>query len=781
MREYQPFPISNFRTGFDEAVEPWLLPRDAYQVMINAHLYRGVLERIEGYNLFAKFSDRTIISLGVPNGVTKTFTGNLAHLPTTTNFFAYGTIVVATSAETFSYQSDASATVVNLVGSATGFGTVDITTGAYSITFNTAPPANTYSSIFLIYDSAPTSLTAIMGIKQYFNVSGNQDVLVFDQKRVGKIIGISGIIAQAAGANNAVSELSHDYYQTAIFTGDGGTVTFSGTLSGAPFVPNTLRWTEYTSTGALTTPPRIITDNGVGALIGTGVTSGSINYVTGAYTITFTVAPVLNNYFDSTIGIYGNLFTGDIFNFFSLYNYQDKAFFTNNVDPIMYYDGTTVHYLNTNVTVKPVVAAAGVPTFDIRTCLHVFVNRNYLLLINVNFQGVPEVSTIYWSTLQNPLDFAGQGSSFLTASTSEPIRAMGFINSDLILRFASSERAFRYTADVNLPWRFDSRNSIWDCDASYSTINYDSWFSSVGKPAIVGSYASDSTNVQRVDEIIPDFTDPSRIALQFPIPYLNQESIIICYGERFDDVKEGWLCYNSFPDAESTVTASDNVLSYNYLDNTYAIYSFPLSCLGFGRVTNVPTWGTTYEKWEEDSDTWGSYYNQLNSLLDLGGDQFDNVFELNSGNSLTLPGDNTATLSPVLMNVISKNFNPFIEEGQLARLGYIDLFVSANNDSILRVQFFLNDQLYLDSSGNPAGFYQENILTFNTQDAMTPPTGVPPRYQTKVWKRIYVGSAAKSHTIRFYQNIADFETTDDQPIYIHSMVLYMKPAGRIFN
>jgi hypothetical protein len=781
MREYQPFPISNFRTGFDEAVEPWLLPRDAYQVMINAHLYRGVLERIEGYNLFAKFSDRTIISLGTPNGVTRTFTGTLAHLPTTTNFFAYGTIVVATSAETFSYMGDASSTVVNLVGSAGGTGTVNISTGAYSITFNTAPPTNTYSSIFLIYDSAPTSLTAIMGIKQYFTVNGSQDVLVFDQRRLGKIIGISGIIAQAAGANNAVSELSHDYYQTAIFTGDGVTVTFTGTLSGTPFVPNTLRWTEYTSTGALPASPRTITDNGVGELIGTGVTSGSINYVTGAYTITFATAPASGDYFDSTIGIYGDLFTGDIFNFFSLYNYQDKAFFSNNVDPIMYYDGTTVHYLNTNVTVKPVVAMSGVPTFDILTCLHVFVNRDFLLLINVNFQGVLAVSTIFRSVPLNPLNFSGNNSGSTLAPTSEPIRAIGFINSDLIVRFASSERAYRWTGDINTPFRFDSRNSIWDCDAPYSAINYDTWFSSIGRPAIVGSYASDSTNVQRVDEIIPDFTDSTRLSGQVPVPFLNQESIITCYGERFDDIKEGWLCYNSSPDAESNITASDNVLSYNYLDDTYAVYAFPLSCLGFGRVTNVPTWGSTYETWEEDSDTWGSYYNQLNSLLDLGGDQFDNVFELNSGNLLTIPGDSTATLSPVLMNVISKNFNPFIEEGQLARLGYIDLFVSANNDSVLRVQFFLNDQLYIDSSGNPAGFYQESILTFNTQDAMTPPTGFPPKYQTKVWKRIYVGSVAKSHTIRFYQNIADFATTDDQPIYIHAMVLYMKPAGRIFN
>ena len=156
--------------------------------------------------------------------------------------------------------------------------------------------------------------------------------------------------------------------------------------------------------------------------------------------------------------------------------------------------------------------------------------------------------------------------------------------------------------------------------------------------------------------------------------------------------------------------------------------------------------------------------------VDLAGDQLSKVYELNAGNSL---GDNT---SPVLMSAITKNFNPFIEEGQLCRFGYLDLFVTANFDTVLRVQFFINDQLYVDSSGNIAGWYQETVLTFNPTDAMSPNTN-----QTKVWKRIYVGSVGKEHTIRFYQNADDFDVTLNQPVYIHSFVLNMKPAGRIFS
>ena len=769
MKDYLPFPISNFRTGFDESVEPWLLPRDAYQTMINCHLYRGVLEKIEGYTKFARFTNRNIVSLGVPNGVTKTFTGTLSPLPVTSNFFAYGTIVTGVSAETFSYTGDFSATVVTLTGSAGGTGTVNIATGAYSITFNTAPPANTYSCAFLVWDSYPSSSSAIMGIKPYYGLNGAQDVLVFDQKRVGKIVLNQGILAAQMGTTQDIQELPHDYYQSAILTGNGGTAIYTSgvnatVLAGAPFIPGTLKFTEYTSTGAAGTIT--VTDNGLGALTGTGVTSGSVNYVTGAYTITFAVNVPNNNYYDATTGLFANLFTGSISDFFSLTNYQAKAFFCNNVDRIFYYDGTTVKYLNTNLSTKVVSSASGVPTYDISKCLHVFTNRERLLLISPTISGVPAVSTIVWSTAGDPLNFTND--ELLQAPTSEPIRAIGFINSDLVVRFSNSERVFRYTQDAFSPFRFDSTNNIWACDAPYSSINYDSWFSTVGRPAIVGS---DAVNVKRVDEIIPDFTDPTRLAQQTPVPFMNQTSIVQCYGERFDDLKEGWLCYNSQPVSQSSVTASDNVLAFNYMDNTYAVYQFPFSCLGFGRIINVPVWSTIFTTWDDMADTWDSFQLTNNALIDLAGDQHDTVFKIGSGNTL---GDGT---TPVTMSVISKNFNPFIEQGELARFGYVDLFVSAYQETILRVQFYLNDELYIDSSNQPAGYYKEVVLQFTPKDEMS-----PVQDQVKVWKRIYVGAVGKSHTIRFYQTASDFTSdTLDQPVFIHSMVLYMKPAGRIFN
>lgn len=785
MTPYQGFPIANFRTGFDEALEPWMLPRDAFQSLINAHLYRGVVEKIAGYNRYAPMTYRHQMSLGTPNGVLTTFNVVLNPVPISSNVFAYGTITPGTTAETFTYSSDASSTVINLTGSAGGDGDIDLVTGAARIRFATPPPLNQYSCVYISWDAAtaqtPGTGTAIMGIKPYYAQNGSQEILVFNQKRLGKVVANNGVLADAQDCDYVVSEIPHAYYESKTDILNGGMGPFLGTLAAHPFERNTVTFFQFTVLGAPVNTVenglfigQNVTDNGVGGLVGPNglLSAGLINYVTGDYTMTFTAATVNTNYLDATVGIYGDLFTGTISNFFSLVNFQNKAFFCNNVNPIFYYDGNLIQYHPTNLSVQVVTAVSGVPPYDISKTLHLTADRFRLILLSPTVENVPQNAAAYWSVVLNPLDFTNDEQVY--AATSQPIRTFSFINSDIVVRFSNSERVLRYTGDENQPFRWDKTNNAWQCDAPYTAVNYDSYYTSVGKPAIV---ASDGVNVKRADEIIPDFTDPYRLVQDLPVPFMNQTSIQQCYGERFDDIKEGWICYNSSPNTESTTTASDNVLSFNYLDNTYAVYEFPFSCLGLGTIFQVNTWGDTFDQWQDMGMAWASYQDNFNSLIDLGGDQYNWVYQLNVGNTLTVAGDSTTTPTPVLMSAVTKNFNPFIEQGELCRFGYLDLFVSASQLTKLRVQFYLNDQLYVDSNDEPAGYYQETTLTFEPKDGMSPTTD-----QTKVWKRIYVGAVGKEHTIRFYQNAADFtSTTEAQPVYIHSMVLYMKPAGRIFN
>ena len=780
MTEYQPFAISNFRTGFNQSLEPWLLPRDGFPYMKNAHLYRGVVEKILGYSLLTNFSYRKTIQLsGTINNINTVYTGTLSPRPSTNNFYAQASINVgATDIESFTYSSDGTSPVVNLTSNLGGTGTVNLTTGAVTLTFNT-PPAivpGGFNRVIFTYDffnTATVGTEDIMGIKQYYNQTGGREIIVFNTRRAGKVVNITGAVTKTLmQMEYGISEIPHEVKVQAaapIPAFDSATLTFTGTLA-APLVPGSVVIKLYAVTTNIL--KETITDNGFGLLTGyntatppvaTG-TTGFINYSTGAWTITFNTAPTTGDTLNTFNCVYGDTFTGDYTNFFSVCNFQNKMFITNNVDNIRYYDGMCLKYLNTNLsTTNPANLS-----YDITKCLHVAINRDRLLLLAPVVLGIPVLNTIYWSTINNPLLFTNNEA--LPAPTSEAIRLFSFINTDMVVRFANSERIFRYTGDPFFTFRWDSTNVLWRCDTNYSDINYDSWFSSVGRAAIVGS---DGVNIQRADPNIPDFTLNDRGQFEGPVISINQTSIGQCYGERFDDFKEGWLCFKrSTAQDSATVERSDSVLAYNYTDNTYAVYDFPLTCLGFGQITVINTWSDNFDKWRNAEYSWNSFFEQTGSLIDLGGDRGGYVYNLGDANTYTSGNFDL----PVLFDVLSKNFNPFIEDGELCRFGYVDFLFSANQTTKVRVQIYANDNLYVDSFGQPAGWYKEVTLT------LTPTDDMSSNAQAKVWKRVYVGAVAKEHTVRIYQNTDDFTAdTQDQPVRLHAMVLYMKPAGRIFN
>jgi hypothetical protein len=65
-------------------------------------------------------------------------------------------------------------------------------------------------------------------------------------------------------------------------TGNGSTTIFTGTLT-APVLPGSVLVNARVVTG---------TDNALGAISGAGISSGTINYATGAISVTYSTAPV---------------------------------------------------------------------------------------------------------------------------------------------------------------------------------------------------------------------------------------------------------------------------------------------------------------------------------------------------------------------------------------------------------------------------------------------------------------------------------------------------------
>ena len=774
-KEYTPFPAFNFKSpGLDEANEPWLIPRDAFQLMQNCHLYRGVIDKIPGYTFYAAMSYRDEVALsGTIDGVNKTFTGTLTPVPTTNNTTVQAT-VNAGATQTEIFTDDGTGT---LTGNNGGTGTLDYSTGAISVTFGTAPVDLTvggvqYNTVIAQWDHAPDMARPIMGIKPFIGNTGGQEILIFDTRRMGKIVVLLADMATLQQSDYGISEVPHEVQSLNAYTFPGmSTGPFTGTLGPSliPLIPGSVTFTIYTGSTSTSTlvPDGTITDNSSGGLVGPlldPAMANYINYATGEWVMNFLSAPTMGWQMNFSGCVYGNVFTGNFSNFFVVTSGQENlganstanaTFITNGVDSVRYYDGMCLKFLNTNLSSKPNTIAP----YDIGKCLHVLLYRERLLLIAPTVFNTPAFNAIYWSVAQDPYDFTNDEQLF--ASTSENIKTFGVINTDLVVRFSNSERVFRYTGDAFSPFRWDPTNVIWRCDASYSAINYDKWFSSVGKPAIVGS---DGVNVKRADEIIPDFTLNLRISEQQPVLSIDQESIGQCYGERFDDFKEGWLCYRSYdPLSDTGVKPSNSVLSFSYLYNTYTVYTFPFSCLGFGRIIADDVWGNNFDEWQEADYTWDTYTQTDNALIDLAGDQNGIVYKLGTANSIT---DMDGNEIPCLFEAITKDFNPFVEQGELARLGYVDFLLSSNDNTTFRVQFYIDNKM--DTQYNT--YYQETTLQ------------LPGNGQSKIWKRIYVGAVGKEHTMRIYQNAADFvDVSQNQPLRIHAIVPYFKAAGRIFN
>jgi len=87
-----------------------------------------------------------------------------------------------------------------------------------------------------------------------------------------------------------------EYAYTTVGTGNGSTTTFAAVLGPLPVRPNTVVVTATVSGATVTA-----NDNGSGTLTGTGISSGTVNYNTGALSITFSTAP------DNTTTVLGQI------------------------------------------------------------------------------------------------------------------------------------------------------------------------------------------------------------------------------------------------------------------------------------------------------------------------------------------------------------------------------------------------------------------------------------------------------------------------------------------
>ncbi len=181
---YQSFLISNYATGFDRELQPWLLPNDAFVELLDGYVYRGVTNKRDGYSGFANglkstYTESRMVhqiaavapATGAIDGVNASFTWTL------TAPVARGRVVI-TGSNPVQVLTD------NGVGGFTGngTGTINYTTGAVSITF-TLPPAIA-STVLLTYSYHPGF--PVMGVMSFYPTNNVRQLIVADTTYVNR-------------------------------------------------------------------------------------------------------------------------------------------------------------------------------------------------------------------------------------------------------------------------------------------------------------------------------------------------------------------------------------------------------------------------------------------------------------------------------------------------------------------------------------------------------------------------------------------------------------------
>ena len=557
-----------------------------------------------------------------------------------------------------------------------------------------------------------------------------------------------GVLSKRRG-RAAFGRIPHGVASEAV--GVLGTDNYTGTLDHIPVQIGTVEFTDATL---------VITDDGDGTLSGDG--TGTINYTTGVFDITFsgnTTAAVTVDYSyypglagvgveshqDSTAGTSNmlafdikraayydetdaefkavgstDIWTGTAANIIWGANYQDRLFVTNNKDRVQSYNGTAFSALLMDLD--------GDAANDVDTCLFIFQYKERLLVLRTTEGGFYFPQRARWSAIGDPDDWTNDG--YVDAPTTEWIIAADFIKDDLVVFFQASTWRLRYTGDADLPFRWERVSGVDGAYGPYTSFNFSDKMGAVGETSI---NETDGLQVYAIDEKVPDAAssfDHENFGLAYAIPDSALKQVII-----------------SYPQIGSTV--NDYSLVYNYEDKAWSEYTYGYNAYGYFKIGQS---GLVLDDITDVLDTITTSFDDVTVQAGyptvVGVDSTGYVWTINSGSD-----DNGSAIE---FEVLSGRWNPFLKNGQRARLGWVDLLLTHDPNVQIQVDFYTDHDASAYSS---------------TTEACG--EGVPLSADSKVWVRFYAGGVGDFHRIRMYQSAAG------QTVRVHAVVPYFKPAGPI--
>lgn len=317
-------------------------------------------------------------------------------------------------------------------------------------------------------------------------------------------------------------------------------------------------------------------------------------------------------------------------------NYNTSNTGTTGSDRMMYWDGTNWNNFS--------------PSFDsttpgqniILSAKIIIYFKSRLLLLNVveNTGAGAGTNATYvnrcrYSWTLDPTDVAafydnvaGHGSG-LDAPTKESIISAQFLKDRLIVFFDSSTWELAYTGNQVNPFVWQQINTELGAISTFSEVPFDKVVLGIGT---TGIHACNGSNVDRIDEIIPDSV--------FQIHNVDNGNARV-FGIR-DYYTE--MVYWSFPSESATSTDPFNsrILTYNYKNGAWAFNNDSITVFGYFQQTSAgsgisSTWANSIMTWQESNDTWGSATLQAKFRNVVAGNQQGYVFIIDPDVSINSP------------------------------------------------------------------------------------------------------------------------------------------------
>lgn len=421
---YDRFLIAPFNSGLETDLKPFLIPEDAMAGLTNAYVWRGRIRKRFGSTYLGGTpqSSRLRVNVGTTNAMTGNFSGTapggsgdwkLGQQITIGPY--YYTVISNTAGAQNMLRSDG---IVNTA-------TFDVSTGA--IVINASPALNT---AVYFYPSLP-----VMGLTNFEEGAiNNQPSYAFDT-RFAYVYAGSGWSRSTAGTPPVFSGTDAQFFWSANWRGNtpgqvAMFITNFNTADAIWYFTTAAGWTQAVTTNAFYFNPG----------------KGAVASKSGPFIVTSRLITAFKN------------------RLLLFYTYESD----NAMSP------TVTSYKN-----RVRFSHNGSP----------FANNAWY-----------EPNTFDSSALANNASVA-DGAGFLDATTEEAIVSLEFIKDRLIVYFERSTWELAYTGNSVQPFVWQKINTELGSEATFSTVPFDKEILTIGN---TGVHSCNGANVQRIDNKIPD-------------------------------------------------------------------------------------------------------------------------------------------------------------------------------------------------------------------------------------------------------------------------------------